>query len=286
MIVITTPTGNIGSKVLNRLLETTDESLRVIVRDRSKLPANLPQRVEIIEGSLHDAAMLDRAFTGTRALFWCQPDAATAPDYLKAYEDLAQIGCDAIRRAGVRQVVAISAAGQTPNCPAGPITALHRMESILQKSGASLRLLRCGSFFENMFWQWDRITEEGFFAHLLDGDAAGPQVATQDIAAVAAKPLADKIWIGSEVVQLLGPEDLSYNDMARLMSEHFGRPIRYEVMPHEAYRDLMISLGQSPNAAQGLVDMFTFLENGYQTDPTTSRSVTPTTFQQWLKTNA
>jgi uncharacterized protein YbjT (DUF2867 family) len=286
MIALTTPTGNIGSKVLNRLVETTNEPLRVIVRDRSKLPANLPLRVEIIEGSIHDAATLDRAFTGARALFWCQPDAATAPDYLKAYEDLAQTGCNAIRRAGVKQVVTISAAGYTPDRPAGPITALHRMESILQTSGASLRILRCGSFFENMFWQWDQITKEGFFAHSLNGDAVGPQVTAHDVAAVAAKLLADKTWTGSEVVQLLGPEDLSYNDMARLLSEHFEKPIRYEVMPHEAYRELMISLGQSPSAAQGLVDMFTFLENGYQTDPTTSRSVTPTTFQQWLKTNA
>ena len=42
MIVITTPTGQIGSQVLDDLL-ASDEELRVIVRDQADLPADGPR---------------------------------------------------------------------------------------------------------------------------------------------------------------------------------------------------------------------------------------------------
>ena len=43
MIVITTPTGQIGSQVLGNLLDSGEE-LRVIVRDPAQLPADVRDR--------------------------------------------------------------------------------------------------------------------------------------------------------------------------------------------------------------------------------------------------
>ena len=50
MIVVTTPTGNIGHHLIQRLVGA-DEQVRVVVRDASKLPEQVRDRVEIIEGS-------------------------------------------------------------------------------------------------------------------------------------------------------------------------------------------------------------------------------------------
>ena len=66
MIVVTTPTGNIGSKLLTHLLES-NESVRVIVRDASRLPAEIRGRVEIVEGSHGDAAAVNEAFQGAES---------------------------------------------------------------------------------------------------------------------------------------------------------------------------------------------------------------------------
>jgi uncharacterized protein YbjT (DUF2867 family) len=51
MIVITTPTGQIGRQVLGHLLES-GEQLRVIARDPSQLPAGVREDLDIVEGSL------------------------------------------------------------------------------------------------------------------------------------------------------------------------------------------------------------------------------------------
>jgi len=50
MIVITTPTGQIGRQVLGHLLES-GEQLRVIARDPSQLPAGVREDLDIVEGS-------------------------------------------------------------------------------------------------------------------------------------------------------------------------------------------------------------------------------------------
>ena len=69
MIVITTPTGDIGNKVLTNTLDS-GEPVRVIVRDPSRLSAEVRDRVEAVPGSHGDAAVLDRAFAGADAVFW------------------------------------------------------------------------------------------------------------------------------------------------------------------------------------------------------------------------
>jgi len=59
-------------------------------------------------------------------------------------------------------------------------------------------------------------------------DRKAPTAATRDIAATAAELLLHRSWTGVGSVPVLGPEDLSQDDMARTMSEVLDRPVRYE----------------------------------------------------------
>jgi uncharacterized protein YbjT (DUF2867 family) len=157
------------------------------------------------------------------------------------------------------------------------------MENILTATRAAMRLLRCGSFFENLLWQWDPMLEQGSFTYLAPGDVPGPQVATADIAKVAADLLQTPGWSGQESVPLLGPKDLSFDEMAALLSEALGRTVCYQQSSPSDYIAAMQSMGQSESAAQGLVDMFTFLAGPYQRSPSANRELTPTTFESWLQ---
>ena len=72
MIVITTPTGDIGSQVLQLLLDsapTHGEELRVVVRDPARLPGGVQDEVDVVVGSHGDAAVVDRAFADADAVF-------------------------------------------------------------------------------------------------------------------------------------------------------------------------------------------------------------------------
>ena len=84
MIVVTTPTGNVGSQLLAELLKAETEPLRVIVRDPSRMPGAVRDQVQVIVGSHDDPAVLDQALDGAQGLFWLIPPsmrASSAKDY-------------------------------------------------------------------------------------------------------------------------------------------------------------------------------------------------------------
>src|SRR5665213_1166211 len=84
MIVVTAPTGKIGSQVLSNLLQQ-DEDVRVIVRDASRLTADVRDRVDVVVGSHRDSDVVDRAFEGADSLFWLVPADRTARSVYDAY---------------------------------------------------------------------------------------------------------------------------------------------------------------------------------------------------------
>ena len=107
-------------------------------------------------------------------------------------------------------------------------------------------------------------------------------MATRDIAAVAAQLLQDSSWAGAAEVPLLGPEDLSQQDMATIMSDVLGKPVRYQQTPAQAYKDNFLSFGYSEPMAQGMLDMALAKDKGLDNGVTRTPALgTPTAFRQW-----
>ncbi|GAA5181175.1 NAD(P)H-binding protein [Rugosimonospora acidiphila] len=285
MIVVTTPTGNIGGQVLERLV-VRDVPVRVVVRDASRLPASVRARVEVVEGSHGDLTVATKAFDGADAVFWLPPPNPRAASLESAFVDFTRPAAEALRTQGVRRVVGVSALGRgTPMAGrAGHVTASLAMDDLIAGTGVSYRALTMPSFMDNLLRQVERIKNEGVFADLVAGDHKAPACATRDIAAVAVELLLDGSWSGVDEVPVLGPEDLSCDDLARIMSEVLDRPIRYQRVPGGAFKDAMLRFGMSEAMAQGLVDMGQAKDAGLDNAVTrTERTGTPTSFRQWCQ---
>lgn len=84
MIVITTPTGDIGGRVLMRVLEAKAD-VRIVARHRSKVPSDIRDHVETVEGSHADSAVIRSALDGASAVFWLPPGDPTEPNADAAY---------------------------------------------------------------------------------------------------------------------------------------------------------------------------------------------------------
>ena len=78
MIVITTPTGQIGHQVLENLVDSDEEPPRHRT-EASLLSDEVRDRVEVVEGSHSDASVVHRAFAGADAVFWLVPPDPQAP---------------------------------------------------------------------------------------------------------------------------------------------------------------------------------------------------------------
>ncbi len=283
MIVITTPTGNIGHHVVQNLLDV-GEKVRVVARDRGKLPLAVRDRVEVIEGSHGDAAVVGRAFDGVEAVFWVAPP--NPSETLDAtYVDFARPAAEAIRRFGVARVVVVTALGRGTEWQdkAGLVTASIRMIDLLNETGAAVRGLAMPGFMENALQQVDAMRKGQMFGPL-DPDKKVPHTATRDMGAAAARLLRDRSWTGQEDVPLVGPEDLSFNDIAAIISEVLGRDVRYQQVPFDGFRAQLLGRGMSEAFAQGYVDMMRAKNEGMDNATLrTSADMGPTTFRQWAE---
>jgi uncharacterized protein YbjT (DUF2867 family) len=283
MIVITTPTGLIGHQVLDNLLDSAEE-LRVIARDPSALPADVRERLDIVEGSHRDAAVVDQGFAGAGAVFWLTPPDPRAPSVEAAFVGFTRPAAEAFGREGVKRVVGISALGRgTPWADhAGYVAGSLAMDDLIASSGVAYRALTNPSFMDNIVRQAEAIKTRGIFFSPIAGDRKLPAVATRDTAAAASRLLLDESWSGVDEVPLLGPEDLSFDDMAEIISEVLGKDVRFQQIPFEAYKDRFVGFGMSDAMAQGMTDMARAknegLDNGVQRTPENS---TPTSFQEW-----
>lgn len=285
MIVVTTPTGQIGSQVLDRLL-AGGASVRVIVRDPARLPAAVRERVEVVEGSHSDPDVVSKAFSGVEAVFWLVPADHRAASVEAAYVDFSRPACEALTAHKVRRVVGISALGRgTPMAGnAGHVTASLAMDDLIARTGVSFRALTMPSFMDNLLRQIELIKTQGMFTFPFSADRKVPSCANRDIAAVAADLLLDETWSGVEEVPVLGPEDLSAADMARIMSEVLQRPVRYQHVPGERFKARLIGFGTSEAMAQAMLDMVLAKEAGLDNGVTrTPQTGTPTSFRQWCE---
>ena len=284
MVVITAPTANIGRQVVQRVLDA-GEAVRVIARDPSKLPAATRARVEVVTGSHADAAVVDRAFDGADAVFWLRPPDPTCPS-LDRYLDFARPACDAIRARGVGHVVGVSNLGRrTPFAGrAGLVTVSLAMDDLIAATGANVRALTLPGFMDNLLLQVAAIKGQGVFYGPIAAASRQPTCATRDVAAAAAGLLVDRSWTGRADVPVLGPEDLSCDDMAAVLSDVLGRPVRYQRVPFDALAAQLRGHGMSDAFVGGYVQMMRAKDEGMDTaEPRTPESTTPTTFRQWCQ---
>lgn len=140
-ILITTPSGAIGRRILPELL-APEFSVRVITRHPDQLPGDIREQVEVVQGSTDNAGILCEALDGVDALLWCSPgETLHESNFRSRHERFARAASQAIRRNQTPRVVNISATGQLPARSSDP--GWSATEEILNKSGAAIRHLRC-----------------------------------------------------------------------------------------------------------------------------------------------
>ena len=158
------------------------------------------------------------------------------------------------------------------------------MDDLIAGTGVSYRALAMPTFMDVMLRQAPSIRDQGVFYSAISADRKLPTVATRDIAAVATRLLLDDSWSGQESVPVLGPEDLSNEDLARIMSDVLGKPVRFRPVPAEAFRETLTGHGASPANADAMVAMMVAKDEGMDNMVTrTPESATPTTFRQWCE---
>jgi hypothetical protein len=83
---------------------------------------------------------------------------------------------------------------------------------------------------------------------------------------------------------VFGPEDLSWNDIAAIVTDVLGMPVRFQPVPYDAYKKQLVQYGASEEFAASLVEMHEAKDKGLDNaEPRTPENTTPTSFRQWCE---
>ena len=156
MIVVTTPTGSIGSQLVEQLL-AANEKVRVVARHPEKLAAEVRERVDVVQGSSDDESVLDRALDGRREPV--SRRAALLPGaerdrVLPTVHTACLRGDEAQRRLARRHGLRHR---PTRRCEGRRRDLVVRKDVEFERAGFHVRALWCPGFMENMLREVESI---------------------------------------------------------------------------------------------------------------------------------
>jgi uncharacterized protein YbjT (DUF2867 family) len=254
-ILVTGATGTVGKEVVIQLSIIGGVRVRAGVHSiiKGENLKRLPG-VEVVEVDFMDQDSLHAAFTHVDKVFLITP-------FSNEQVDMARTLVDEAKKAGVKHIVKLSvikadAATETK------IGRWHReIEKYIEGSGIPYTFLRPSSFMQNYSnFDFRSIKSEGKFYHST-GNGRVSCIDVRDIAAVAVEALTGSGHEG-KVYELTGPEALSNQEVAGILSEVTGRQVEFVDVPEDAARNTMLQ-HQTP---EWMVDAMLELERAYKQD--------------------
>ncbi|MBB3675141.1 NmrA family NAD(P)-binding protein [Modestobacter versicolor] len=278
-VVVTTPTGHVGSRVVRLLLQA---GLRptLLLRDPARLDPDTRQRVDLVTGDQGDPAAVQRATAGADALYWVDPP-TDADDPVAGSARMGAAAAAEVRANGVPRVVFQSSVGAEKRVGVGQIDGLARTEELLEGTGADVLHLRCGYFMTNLAYDLDQL-RAGVLSTTMPTDRPLPWVDPRDVGDVAVANLLSPGWSGRRVLAVHGPADLSFAQVAAVVGEVTGWPVQARQIGDDELRAGLRAVGMSERQVEGFVLMSAGLREGFTPeDPRTLLTTTPTTLRSW-----
>lgn len=271
--LITGATGNIGSLVVERLIERGYRP-RIFVRDAEKARSRYGDRVDIFVGDLADAATLTPALAQVDALF-----------LVNTGHDLAvrdEAAANAAKAEGVRHLVKLSSIdAREQNVGTGVWHA--QGESAIRASGIAFTFVQPSGFMVNAFWWARSIKAEGVVRSATGGGRI-PFIHSDDIADVATKALTAQEYDG-ESMPITGPAALSFAEMTAKIGAAIGKPLRFQPISDEETRQQQIAWGAPEPMIEARLSIFRAIRAGRlaKVTDTVERILgrNPITFDRW-----
>src|SRR5882757_305721 len=254
MYAITGITGQVGAAVARSLL-SADQSVRAVVRDRSKGAAWATLGCDIAVADLAYAQALAAAFEETEGVFAMLPPVFDpAPGFPEARGFIEPL-YTALAKAKPKRVVALSTIGADAPQP-NLLNALGLMEDALRALPMPVVFLRAAWFMENAAWDIVSAREGKIQCYLQPLDHPIPMIATDDVGRTAAALLQEH-WKGQRVVELEGAQRISPKALAAAFANALGHPVRVDVVPREQWESIFRAQGmKNPEPRMRMIDGF------------------------------
>jgi uncharacterized protein YbjT (DUF2867 family) len=242
-ILIAGATGNTGLPLVKQLA-AAGVPVRALIHSPAKKPLVESKNVDVVEGDFAIAGLIERALEGISRAYLVSP---ASPDQVRYQINFVNVA----KMMGVRHIVKLSEFGAAPDSPVSVLRWHAEIEEHIRKSGINHTFLHPHFFMENLLANVESVKKDGAIYSPL-GDAKISTISVHDVASAAAAVLTGGAHEGRTYI-LTGPEALSYADIARIVGDVIGRPVKYVHVTYEQAKAGMIKAGMPAWLAEDLI---------------------------------
>ncbi len=240
-LLVTGASGQLGRKVVEDLVARGGNKIIAATRDPSKLADLTARGVEVRAADFEKPETLAGAFAGVDRMLLISTDAIVVPGQRLAQHRAAVAAAD---KAGVKHVVYTSIIAPKPSADSIIEDDHFFTEQAIAASSMSWTFMRHGLYAEALLWALPRALQQGTWA---DASANKPRswVTRADCGSADAAALASSDT-GKRIYDITGPEALTAEQVAGIVSEVTGKPLAHADVPADVLRQGMAGAGMPP----------------------------------------
>ncbi|MDG9673640.1 NAD(P)H-binding protein [Micromonospora sp. DH14] len=264
MFVVTGATGQLGSQIVDRLLDRLPaEAVGVSVRDVDRAVGLAERGVRVRAGDFTDPATLEHAFEGADKVLVVS---AAIRGAAAVAANRAAIG--AARAAGAKRILYTSHQAASRDSLFAPQPTHAAAEEHLAGLGVPFTALRNGFYASTLNLCIGAALETGQLVAPADGPVSW--TAHADLAEAAAIALAEEGLLDGITPALTAAQALDLEAVAAILSDITGRTVTRVVVTDDQWRSAAIAGGMPPAAADFTLGMYRAARRGEfaVTDPT------------------
>ncbi|MDN5845448.1 MAG: SDR family oxidoreductase [Candidatus Nitrosocosmicus sp.] len=264
-ILVIGATGTLGSEVVKQLSnDSTNPLIRAAVHSIENAKKIDFPGVDLIQIDYNEPDTLTKAFSGVDRLFLLtHPSPNTVEQEFNMIKEA--------KKVGVKHIVKQSVMGADDDNSEVELIRLHReAEKLVEESGVEYTFLRPNEFMQNFITFHGPVIKNTNAFYLPMGNAEVSIVDVRDIAAVAVKALTKKDLenVSNKAFTITGPNALSYNKIAELLSTATNKKIEYINISEEDARSGMKEAGMNDWLINAILELNGYFREGHASQVT------------------
>jgi NAD(P)H dehydrogenase (quinone) len=252
MILITGASGKTGKTLIRNLLRHGIPVRAFVHRVDQQAELSALGLTDILVGDMRQPADLMKAAAGVETIYHIPPN--MSPDEVS----IGQKVIEAARTQNVQRLVYHSVLH-----PQVEQMSHHwsksRVEEMLFTSGLGFTILQPTAYMQNMLAYWPSIVSNGIYALPYSADTRLSLVDLEDVAAVAERVILEP-GFENGIYELVGTPAYSQKEIAQVLSEKVGRPVRVDTLSRTAWEENARRSGMNDYAVRTLLSMFEYYE--------------------------
>lgn len=247
MIVMVGASGSVGSPTLRYLAKLGAEVRALSSNEKSAERLRGLGAADVVVGDFRNASDLAKAMAGAKSVMLVSP---------RFTEDEAEVGIgvvDAAKQAGIEHFV-YSSAFHPQLRKMDHHWAKLRIEEAVIESGLGFTIVQPSMFMQNVRIEWAEVAEHGIYPRPYSTERKMSLIDTEDLGEALARVLTDPSLRGG-TFELCGNDALTHSEMAGLLGEALGRPVRAQKRSVEDWADWAAERGWRAWSIQAYVKM-------------------------------